>query len=70
MNYEEYYTRVMGAVPETVVSDDFFSRNKQFIEAIIFEYHRVDEQYDDFDPEAVSDNIIIFFSNLKHFGLR
>lgn len=70
MNYEEYYTRVMSLVPETIISDDFFGRNRGFIESLIFDYYRIDENYDDFDPEEVADHLNLFFSNLKNFGLR
>lgn len=70
MIHEEYYTRVMSLIPETIISDEFFGRNQGFIEAIIFDYFRIDERYDDFDPEQTADHLILFFSNLKNFGLR
>lgn len=71
MIYEEYYTRVMSLVPEAIVSDEFFARNRTLIEAIIFDYYRLDEQqYEEFDPETAAENINLFFTNIKNFGLR
>jgi hypothetical protein len=60
----------MSAIPENVISDEQFSKNKQLIESIIYEYYRIDSGYEDYSPEDAAENIMIFFSALSSFGLR
>jgi hypothetical protein len=70
MVYEEYYTACMSRVPQAVISDEQFSKNKELIENIIYEYYRIDSSFDEYEPEQAAENLIIFFSAISNFGYR
>lgn len=70
MVYEEFYTACMSGIPENIISDEQFSKNKELIESVIYEYYRIDSTYEDYSPENAAENIMLFFSAISNFGYR
>lgn len=72
MTFEQYQMDIWNGLPNSVVSDEYYSKNSELFENIIYEFYRLNEKYDGYkfsQNEAIK-SIEVIFSAILKVGLR
>lgn len=72
MTFEQYQMDIWNGLPNSVVSDEYYSKNSELFDNIIYEFYRLNEKYDGYkfsQNEAIK-SIEVIFSGILKVGLR
>ena len=72
MTFEQYQMDVWNGLPTSVVSDEYYDKNSELFENIIYEFFRLNEKYDGrkFTQNEAIKSIEVIFSGILKVGLR
>lgn len=72
MTFEQYQMDVWNGLPTSVVSDEYYDKNSELFENIIYEFFRLNEKYDGkkFTQYEAIKSIEVIFSGILKVGLR
>lgn len=72
MTFEQYQMDVWNGLPTSVVSDEYYDKNSELFENIIYEFYRLNEKYDGrkFTQNEAIKSIEVIFSGILKVGLR
>ena len=72
MTFEQYQMDVWNGLPVSVVSDEYYDKNSELFENIIYEFYRLNEKYDGkkFTQNEAVKSIEVVFSGILKVGLR
>lgn len=66
----EYWAKIFNEFPESIVSNEFYDRNKDLLEQISDDFCDMDDRTEDFPPAKAKKVLEIVFSNIQKFGYR
>lgn len=71
MEFEEYFFNVWNTFPDSVISDEYYAKNQELLEAITYEFFEYNENSrGGLCPELASSVLQKMFSNVLNFGIR
>jgi hypothetical protein len=72
MNFEQYEMDVWNGLPTSVVSEEYYDKNSELFQSIIYEFYRLYDKYDGrkFTVNEAIKSIEVVFSNILNLGLR
>lgn len=70
MNYEEYYYEVWNWIQPSLISDEYFDKNRELFEAITYDLFQEYSQAGAPNPYIANLMIRITFANLQNIGIR
>ncbi len=72
MNFEQYQMDVWNGLPNSVVSDEYYDKNSELFQSIIYEFYRLYDKYDGrkYTVNEAIKSIEVIFSGILKFGLR
>lgn len=72
MNFEQYEMDVWNGLPTSVVSDEYYDKNSELFQSIIYEFYRLYDKYDGrkYTVNEAIKSIEVVFSGILKFGLR
>jgi len=70
LEFAEYFKAVWDNIPEYIVSDELYDKNKDLIDSITFDFFRQYENNNFPTPSIAVGLIETFFANILKFGYR
>jgi hypothetical protein len=72
MNFEQYEMDVWNGLPTSVVSEEYYDKNSELFQSIIYEFYRLYDKYDGrkYTVNEAIKSIEVVFSNILNLGLR
>ena len=70
MSYEEYYYQVWNWMQESLISDEYYEKNKELFDAITYDLYQEYNISGAPNPYIGNLSIRIVFSNLQNIGIR
>jgi hypothetical protein len=72
MNFDQYQMDVWNGLPISVVSDEYYDKNSELFQSIIYEFYRLYDKYDGrkYTVSETIKSIEVVFSGILKFGLR
>jgi hypothetical protein len=70
MEFEQYFYEVWNTFPQSIVSDEYYSKNQELLEAITFDMFQYNENTGTLGPRLASVCLQNIFSNILNFGMR
>lgn len=70
MDFEQYFFDVWNTFPQSIVSDEYYSKNQELFEAITYDMFKYNEMSGTLNPKLASITLQNMFSNILNFGLR
>lgn len=72
LEFDEYLYEVLTSVPESVMPDDYFFRNKDMIEEVVFGLYRLYDQEEERQTTTrkATSILIVILNSLRTNGVR
>lgn len=70
MEYEEYFYDCWNYMPESIITDEYYDKNKELFDAITYDFYKYNESSGAISPQMACTLLQRVFSNMLLYGIR